>query len=132
MQALKGKVLIVEDNPVNLKLAKILIESKFPDLNLIEAYNGMEAVEKYQTESPDLILMDVQMPVMNGLDATLAIRNVEKKTGKHIPVVALTASVMQEDFSECKAVGMDDFLNKPFDKEHFFQTIETWLKAKQE
>lgn len=130
MQALKGKVLIVEDNPVNLKLAKILIQSRFPDLNLLEAFNGMEAVEKYQSELPDLILMDVQMPVMHGLDATRAIRNIEKKTGRHVPVVALTASVIQEDFSECKDSGMDDFVNKPFDKEYLFQTIEKWLKTK--
>lgn len=128
--AANSVVLIVEDNPVNMKLAKILISSHFREITLIEAENGEEAVEAFVKNSPDLILMDIQMPVMHGYEATRKIRQIEVEKGGHVPIIALTASIIQDEIPNCKEAGMDDFLNKPIVKDQLFEKIRHWLSTK--
>jgi CheY-like chemotaxis protein len=82
---------------------------------IIEAKNGIEAIEKYQKMSPDLILMDVHMPELDGISATKKIREIELSTGNNVPIIALTAGALKEDQEKCFAVGMNDFLTKPLD-----------------
>jgi PAS domain S-box-containing protein len=105
------KVLLAEDNAVNRTLARKLLE-KYGHTVVI-AENGREVLEALRRESVDLVLMDVQMPQMDGLEATVAIRESEKSTGAHLPIVALTAHAMKGDRERCLAAGADDYLTKP-------------------
>jgi two-component system sensor histidine kinase/response regulator len=88
------------------------------------ANNGREALAALESERFDLILMDVQMPEMSGLEVTAAIRRKEKDTGEHIPIVATTASVMKEDRERCLEAGMDAYVSKPIEREVLFETID--------
>ncbi len=88
------------------------------------ATNGLEAVEQWRQSEFDLILMDVQMPVMTGLQATMQIRR-EEATGAHVPIVAMTASAMSEERDRCLAAGMDDFISKPVS----YQVIQQMITA---
>ncbi len=120
-------LLLVEDNPTNQKLALIQLNK----LGFVAdaVVNGREAVEA--TANPThpyaLILMDVQMPEMDGLAATRAIRKAESTTGKHVPIVAMTANAMQGDREACIAAGMDDYISKPVNREKLQQALERWL-----
>ena len=105
------KVLLVEDNAVNRRLATVLLQKH--DYAVISAENGKEALELLSRESVDTILMDVQMPVMNGFEAIRAIRAKEKVTGNHMPIVALTAHAMKGDRERCLAAGADEYVAKP-------------------
>jgi two-component system, sensor histidine kinase and response regulator len=104
-------VLLAEDNSVNQKLATRLLEKMGHRVSL--AVNGADAVRAHAAGQFDLILMDVQMPEMNGFEATARIREREKITGEHVPIVALTAHAIQGDRERCLAAGMDDYLSKP-------------------
>lgn len=118
----KLRILVAEDNPVNRKLLdRILTRSGH---RVCFATNGREALDLYQRQEFDLILMDVQMPEMNGHQATACIRQLEEKTGKHTPIVALTAHAMASDRSMCMAAGMDDYLSKPIKTDQLLATIE--------
>ncbi len=108
-------ILLAEDNLVNQKLAVTLLEKWGHSVEL--ANNGMEAVEKSRSQYFDVILMDVQMPEMGGLEATQFIRAHEASEGKHTPIVAMTANAMSEDRQRCLDAGMDDYLAKPLDFE---------------
>jgi len=88
------------------------------------ANNGQEAFSIWENTSVDLILMDVQMPKMDGLETTMAIRKKEAKTGKHVPIIAMTAHVMLEDKKKCFDAGMDIYLSKPLNTKELFDTIE--------
>jgi CheY-like chemotaxis protein len=88
------------------------------------ANNGKEALHLVEKESFDLVLMDVQMPVMDGLNATVAIREKEKKKNTHIPIIAMTAHAMREDIHRCLDAGMDVYISKPIDTEQLFNTME--------
>ncbi|MFA7617408.1 MAG: response regulator, partial [Weeksellaceae bacterium] len=88
-----------------------------------EAVNGAEVLEKLTQQDFDIILMDVQMPVMDGLEATKKIRNEFDEPKRRIPIIALTASVIRSDIDKCRAVGMDDYVPKPFSEEELFRTI---------
>jgi CheY-like chemotaxis protein len=101
------RALLVEDNPVNQKVAARML--KRLDLHVEVAANGLEALERLEVGSFDLVLMDCQMPVMDGFEATREIR----RRGWDLPVVALTASAMKGDEERCRASGMTDFLSKP-------------------
>ncbi len=118
------KILIVEDNKINMMLAKTLLKKILPNVILIEAENGIIGVEKYIESSPDLILLDIQMPLMNGYEVSLEIR----KTDPNIPIVALTAGTIRGEKEKCLEVGMNDYISKPIDKEFFEVTILKWLK----
>lgn len=119
------KVLLVDDNALNIMLIKKIISDILPDASLFEAVNGSEAVDSYTNLKPDIVFMDIQMPVMNGLDATAAIRMMEKN--KRTPIIALTAGTNNEERERCMLFGMDDFVAKPFLSNTIFQVIDKWL-----
>ncbi len=106
-------ILVTEDVPINMILVTTIISQMLPEAIIVEARNGMEAVEKAITCKPDLIFMDVQMPEMGGIEATLAIRNHETEENCRVPIVALTAGVVKGEKENCFRAGMDDFLTKP-------------------
>jgi len=110
----RRKVLLAEDNPVNVEVASAMLEGL--GLEVSRACNGEEALQAVQTTEFDLILMDCQMPVMDGFAATTAIRRREKQRGRGraMPIVAITANALQGDRESCLAAGMDDYLSKPF------------------
>ena len=116
------RVLVADDNPTNQKLAAAYLSRRGHEVAI--ATNGQEAVERALTGVYDVIVMDVQMPVMDGLAATRAIREAESRTGSHIRVVALTANAIQESVNECLSAGMDDYLSKPFKAEELLQKVE--------
>ncbi|MEM7456688.1 MAG: response regulator [Planctomycetota bacterium] len=119
--AKRMSVLLAEDNKVNQKLAVALLEKQ--GHRVITAENGEQAVEMSLREPFDLILMDVQMPVMDGLEATREIRNLEKGSGHRIPIIALTAHASKEDEKTCLASGMDRFVTKPIRADFLFDVI---------
>ena len=104
-------ILLVEDNAVNQMLAVRLLEKQ--GHTVAPAGNGKEALAALQKESFDLVLMDVQMPEMNGFEATIAIREREKASGNHVPIIAMTAHAMVGDKERCLRAGMDDYITKP-------------------
>lgn len=105
------KILIVEDNKINMLLAKTLVKKIIPNCIIIEARDGNDAIEKYKLELPDAILMDVQMPNKNGYDATHEIRKI--KGSENIPIIAITAGVLIGEREKCFESGMDDYMPKP-------------------
>jgi signal transduction histidine kinase/DNA-binding response OmpR family regulator len=120
-------ILIAEDNAVNMMLAKAIIGKLMPEAELVEAVNGVEVVDRYKETQPDLVFMDVQMPEMDGLEATQAIRRQEAKTGKRVPIVALTAGAMKEEQAKCLQSGMDEFLTKPLDRVRIESVLKRFL-----
>jgi signal transduction histidine kinase/DNA-binding response OmpR family regulator len=106
-------VLVAEDVATNMMLIKILLKKVIPGVEILEAHNGLEAVQTAQTHHIDMILMDVQMPELDGLAATRLIREMEQTTQQHVPIIALTAGALHEERQRCLASGMDDFLTKP-------------------
>jgi len=108
-------ILIVEDVDLNMQLVTIMIKKHLPNAILLKAVNGKIAVEEVLKNAPDLVLMDVQMPVMSGLEATLKIREMEKSLNRRTPIVALTAGAIKGERERCLDAGMDDFLTKPLD-----------------
>ncbi|HEX4585584.1 MAG TPA: response regulator [Burkholderiaceae bacterium] len=121
-----GRVLLVEDNPVNQAVAERMLQRV--GLEVALATDGRAAVAAALDDAYDLVLMDVQMPVMDGLDATRAIRARQASEGAHTPIVALTANAMQEERELCLAAGMDDFLPKPFSSPQLHQVLARWLR----
>jgi len=123
-------ILVVEDNPVNQKIAMILLNRLWVKAEL--AANGQEAVDMFSKGKYSLILMDCQLPVMDGFSATRAIREIENanKSKLLIPIIAVTALAMTGDRERCVAAGMDDYLSKPIDKAILTSKMEYWLSAK--
>lgn len=118
------RVLVVEDNVVNQQLIVRLLHKRGHRTEI--AGDGVEALEKIGDSAPfDVVLMDMQMPRLGGLEATTQIRRNERGTNRHIPVVALTASVLKGDKERCIAAGMDAYLTKPVNREELFQTLES-------
>jgi two-component system sensor histidine kinase/response regulator len=115
-------VLLAEDNMVNQKIAVRLLERA--GHTVVVAGNGREAVEAFQTGRFDLVLMDVQMPEMDGLEASAVIRRIEVDTGAHVPIVAITANAFAEDREQCLQAGMDDFLTKPIRAEELYAAVD--------
>lgn len=123
----RGMVLLVEDNPVNLLVAQRLIQ--LSSFDFVSAENGEVALELLQQQSFDMVLMDCQMPVMDGYTATQAWRAIEKAKGlPHMPIIAMTANAMAEDRQKCLDAGMDDYLSKPVDRKLMQQVMMKWLK----
>ena len=122
-----GRILIAEDNPINQKIALKLVEKMGCRADTVG--NGQEAITALTRAPYDLILMDCQMPEMDGYEATLKIREIEKLLNKkRIPIIALTAAAMGADQQKCIEVGMDDYLTKPVDFQKVWQVLEKWLK----
>jgi len=119
------RVLLVEDDGVNATLATTMLEHQGFEVTAVE--NGLEAVNAIKENEFDLVLMDIQMPVMDGLEAASTIRETEKKTGKRVPIVALTAHVLKEDRERCFEAGMDDYLAKPVQIAEFLQKVRKWI-----
>ena len=122
------KVLLVEDNMVNLTLAKRLLEKK--GFAVSTAQNGKLALQALQVDSFDIILMDVQMPDMDGFETTREIRRLEQESGARTPIIALTAHTMKEDRDHCLSAGMDAYITKPILSKELFATIQALLKPR--
>jgi two-component system, sensor histidine kinase and response regulator len=125
----KGRrLLLVEDNPVNQRVAQRVLQKLAADVTL--ANNGAEALERIAESSFDAVLMDCQMPVMDGFTATRRIRDTERATGrKRLPIIALTANVMSEDRENCIAAGMDAHLGKPIEPAQLIDCLGRYLKS---
>lgn len=126
-QARKLNVLLAEDNEINQKVVSMLLSKYGHKVEL--ANNGVQAIERHQKQSYDLILMDVQMPEMDGLEAARRIRLAEGDK-KRTPIIAMTAHAMPGDRQRCLDAGMEDYLTKPIDTRKLFQVIEKWTGAK--
>jgi CheY-like chemotaxis protein len=125
--ALNSKVLLVEDNPINQMVAQKMLEKVGLKAKL--ANNGVEALQCLQDDVFDLVLMDCQMPEMDGFDATREIRKLKIKAlnQKPLPVVAMTANVMSGDRERCLEVGMNDYIGKPVQREQLESILHKWL-----
>jgi two-component system, sensor histidine kinase and response regulator len=118
----------VEDNPVNQRVAQRILQKLSADVTI--ANNGAEALERIAAGSFDAVLMDCQMPVMDGFTATQRIRELESGRGaKRLPIIALTANVMSEDRERCIAAGMDAHLGKPIEPAQLIDALSRYLKA---
>ena len=121
-----SSILIVEDNDKNMKLARDILNAK--GYQTIEAVTGEEGVKLAKEKLPDLVLMDIQLPGINGIEAFRQIR-ADAKTAR-IPVVALTASVTPTDRSEINAAGFDAFIGKPISLKEFVETVKRLIEGK--
>jgi CheY-like chemotaxis protein len=122
----RGKrILLVEDNPINCEVATELLTGV--GLVVDSASDGLDALEKVKSQTYDLVLMDLQMPRMDGLDATQTLRGLPGWS--KIPIVAMTANAFEEDRRACEAVGMSDFVAKPVNPGLLFSTLMKWLSA---
>ena len=119
------KILLVEDNLINQEVAMFILTKKGYDVLI--ANNGEEAVAMAEKEVIDLMLMDVQMPRMNGYEATEKIRKMEATTGSRKPIIGLTANAMKGDKEKCLQSGMDAYLTKPIIKEDLYKLIESFM-----
>jgi two-component system sensor histidine kinase/response regulator len=122
---LQRRVLVVEDNPVNQKVADAMLRGLGVQVTL--AGNGQQAVELVRKYDFDLVLMDCQMPVMDGFQATAAIRGLPLGRGVHLPIAAVTANALQGDEQNCLDAGMNDFLPKPFRLAQLKALLARWL-----
>jgi CheY-like chemotaxis protein len=123
----RNRILLAEDNLVNQKLALRLLEKRGFEVTVVG--DGRAALDALEKASFDAILMDVQMPEMDGFEATAAIRNKEKSTGAHIPIIAMTAHALKGDQQRCLEAGMDAYLSKPIRTSELFKIIEDQLNA---
>jgi len=121
----RTRVLLVEDNSVNRMLALRLLQKR--GFNVEVALDGRQAVGAYQEREFDLILMDLQMPEMDGFEATREIRKLEQVSGKRTPIIALTAHALKEDYERCLSAGMDAYITKPIRPDEFFALIQKVL-----
>lgn len=123
------RVLLVEDNDLNREITVEILGST--GIEICEAENGRQAVEIYKVKPEyyfDLILMDIQMPVMNGYDATIAIRSLGRKDSKSIPIIAMTANAFAEDVSEALNAGMNEHIAKPIDIKKLIECVKKWAE----
>lgn len=118
-------ILVVEDNVVNQKIIRLYLERLGYACHIVE--NGQLAIDSIQTRAYGLVLMDCQMPVMDGFEATKQIRHMEKVSGGHIPIIALTANAMKDEEERCLSIGMDAYLSKPINPDSLKATLEKWL-----
>lgn len=118
----KQRMLLIEDNPLHQWLLNLTLQK---DFEITIANDGIEAVGLFSVDRFDVILMDIMMPVMDGFEATVKIREIENsyKTKRRIPIIALTADSMDTDRNKCLAAGMDEYHTKPLILEAFYQTL---------
>ncbi|HOV14857.1 MAG TPA: response regulator, partial [Spirochaetota bacterium] len=121
------RILVAEDNIVNQEFLSILLMKKGYRVDCVS--NGHEVISKIETEKYDIILMDIEMPEMDGIETTIKIREIEKnKNLKNIPIIALTAYAMKGDRDKCINVGMNDYVSKPIRVDLLFSKIEKYLQ----
>jgi two-component system, sensor histidine kinase and response regulator len=120
----KCGILLVEDNIVNQRVARLMLEKA--GHGVVVASNGREALRLLAEQAFDLVLMDIQMPEMGGLEATAAIREAEQRTGAHIPVIAMTAHAMTGDRERCLSAGMDGYISKPVQSAALLELVTKW------
>ncbi len=121
-------ILLAEDNALSQMMMTDLLEMDGYDVTIAE--DGRKVIDLWQKGEYDLILMDVRMPDMSGLEATETIRRMEKSGGKHIPIIAITANAMKEDLKECLAAGMDDGITKALDTQELMRKMEILLSGR--
>jgi two-component system sensor histidine kinase/response regulator len=119
------RILLAEDNPINQKLALILLQKSGYSVDAVET--GAQALEKMQANQYNAVLMDVQMPEVDGFEATHQIRKWEQENGQHIPIIAMTAHAMKGDRERCLSEGMDDYLSKPLEPNALFSALDRWI-----
>lgn len=119
------KILIAEDNEMNRRLLRDVLA--YYGYEIIEAENGQVAVEKAKQQPPDLIFLDIQMPVMNGYDAIKILK--EMPETKHIKVIAMTSFAMAGDREKIMAAGFDEYISKPIDTRKLPETVKKWLEG---
>jgi CheY-like chemotaxis protein len=122
------KILVAEDNEANQFLIKAITKAESWEITMVD--DGEQAIEAYKKDAFDLILMDVQMPILNGYEATRVIRDIEAGKGIHTPIIALTAYAMKSDKDQCIEAGMDDYIAKPFKRQQFLDVIKNALTLK--
>jgi CheY-like chemotaxis protein len=122
-----ANLLLVEDNLINQKI--VLLSLKNIVKNIDVASNGKEALDKFGTVKYDLILMDIQMPVMDGIIAAKKIREIEFSTNTQTPIIAITANALAGDRENCLAVGMNDYISKPFQVDTLIQKMRSLLSG---
>ena len=123
------QVLVVDDSPsVRAVLSMCLKISKIPIVHIHEANHGKEALDKFGAKKYDLILMDIQMPVMDGIIATKKIREIEASSNTQTPIIAITANALSGDRENCLAIGMNDYISKPFQVDILIQKMKKLLK----
>ena len=123
------KIMVVDDHDDIREVIHVLLTNE--GYQIIEAKNGKEAVEKVMMKPDhyyDLIFMDIQMPVMNGYEATRAIRSLDKEYAKNIPIIAMTANVFQDDIMKAIESGMNEHVTKPVDMKLVCRILQKWLK----
>ena len=120
-----GRILVAEDNPNNQLLIKIILQKLGLDVTIVE--NGQLAVEKYQSENFDLVFLDINMPIMDGLTALKHIRAYEKDIQKYTPIIALTANSINGDRERYIDEGMDNYLSKPFDRNQLIAILHLYI-----
>ena len=121
------RVLLVEDNELNMEIAEYMLTDK--GAVVTKAYNGREALEKFEASDPgsfDVILMDIMMPEMDGLETTKAIRGLSREDAGSVPIIAMSANAFADDITRSKAAGMNAHLSKPLDFEELFRTIKRY------
>lgn len=123
-------ILVAEDNDVNQMVVEQILETTGHSFTIVA--NGREALDLYHELQPALVLMDVSMPDIDGLEATKAIREAEKETGRHIPIIGLTAHALKGDREMCLEAGMDDYMSKPISPDKLISVIDGWLKESDE
>ena len=123
-QASSLDILLADDNPVNSKIACTMLEKAGHRIDVVE--DGAAAIEAVLQKAYDLVLMDVQMPVMDGLEATRRIRAITKTGATHLPIVAVTANAMTGDDQQCLDAGMDDYVTKPIDRARLLSKVNQW------
>ncbi len=124
------KVLVVEDNEINAEIAQCLLEERGFAVDCV--YNGAEAVERIRTTEPDtydVILMDIMMPVMDGLDATRSIRGMEREDCHRVPIVAMSANAFDDDLKKSVECGMNGHLSKPVEVDKLYRTLDEVIRS---
>lgn len=124
-EKLSVNVLLAEDDPLSQEIIAEMLESIGCKVDVVT--NGKELLDSMNRASYNLVLMNCQMPVINGLQATAEIRHREKSTGKRIPIIALTANAMSGYKQKCLDAGMDDYLSKPFNQEQLSEKLFRWF-----
>lgn len=123
----QANVLLVEDNLINQKIVQLSLKEKVRNLDI--ANNGKEALDKFDKSKYDIILMDIQMPIMDGILATKKIREIEESTNIQTPIIAITANALSGDREKCLAVGMDDYIAKPFQVDVLLYKMKNLLQS---